>query len=96
MIEDVAVIKVSFDEGDFDYVWCLVMMEDESLTFETFIGVGIDVGDWLYVSEECRSFDEKVLAYAQDWDEFESWVKNGAHDFTILDYEKKDIELSLG
>jgi len=96
MIEDVEITKVSFPEGDFDYVWCLVMMEDESLSFETFIGVGIDVGDWISVSEECRSFDEKVIAYAQDWDEFEGWVKNGAHDFTIVDYEKKAIELSLG
>lgn len=96
MIEDIEITKVSFPEGEYDFVWCLVMMEDESLSFETFIGVGIDVGDWISVSEECRSFDEKVIAYAQDWDEFEGWVKNGAYDFTIVDYEKKAIELSLG
>jgi hypothetical protein len=88
MIKDVAITKVSFPEGDFEYVWCLVAMEDECLSFEAFIGVGIDIDNWDSVSQKCRSFDEKVLAYARDWDEFESLVLNGGHDFNILDYER--------
>jgi len=37
-----------------------------------------------------------VFSYADDWDEFEKWVKSGGFDFTIVDYEKKRIDSSLG
>lgn len=88
MIKDVEITRVSFPEGDFEYVWCLLSMGDESLSFEAFIGVGISIDNWESASAKCRSFDENVLSYAKDWDEFESMVLNGGHDFSILDYER--------
>ena len=100
MIEDVEITRVSFPEGDFDFVWCRLSLKYGCLSFEQFIGVGIDyesiVSEWDFTSNKYRTFDDNVFAYAGDWDEFEDWVNLGGKTFTILDYEKKPIGLSLG
>jgi CDP-glycerol glycerophosphotransferase (TagB/SpsB family) len=96
MIEDVEITRVSFPEGEYDFVWCLLSYDEESINFESFIGVDVSIEDASSASEEFQNFDKNVFSYADDWDEFEKWVKSGGFDFTIVDYEKKRIDSSLG
>lgn len=93
MINDVEITKVSFPEGEFDFVWCLISYDEESISFESFIGVDVSIPNATTASQEFQIFDQKVLSYANDWDEFEEWVKDGGFDFKILDYERKSLNV---
>ena len=89
------ITQITFDEGVFDLVWCVIGQTDyEQIisTFEAFICVsnpGVNFDD--NISEKLRKFDEtRIYAYADDINEFEDWVTNGGWDFKILDYEKEE------
>ena len=96
MIEDVEITRVSFPEGECDFVWCLLAYNEQSINFESFIGVNVCILTAEGASEEFQNFDKNVFNYADDWDQFEDWVKSGGFDFTIVDYERKRIDSSLG
>lgn len=84
------IISIKFEDGTFDYIWCLIAMLDGDMItnqFEAYIAIGVDINIDT-CSKEYLSFDEsRVFCYAQDLDEFFSWYDNGGWDFKILDYE---------
>lgn len=89
-MDDALVVKINFPEGDLDFIRVLIKTDTDSV-FETWIGIGLDVIPALgKVSAELFNFDMLVHSYAEDMDEFWNWVRNGADDFEILDYERKD------
>jgi hypothetical protein len=89
------ITTIEFPDGVFDYIWCLIGMQDEGIvvsTYEAFVGIGVKV-NVIDCSPEYLKFDEtRVFNYAQDLDEFFDWYNNGGWDFKILDYEKDVVE----
>jgi len=93
------IITVSFEEGDFDFIWCTISIDcdgESSVIYESFIGIDVDVPDITKASPAFQDFDVyKVFTYVSDLQDFFRCFIEGGADYKILGYESTEDQTLL-
>lgn len=80
-----------FPEGEFSFVYCHVSL-DERISYDSFIGVGVNVADVTKASESFQLFDSyNVFSYVEDLKDFFRVLIDGGGDYRILGYEQDNL-----